>query len=217
MEFIFDTDVRCSITIYYFCTEESTLNGIKYVIIALSICTIVRLSDQPKFVLSLTNTTTYHVFRYMCKDEKLTSDVYYYKRGANQQFSQNGHSFDPSCYSDEDLFYNSDKDVIPVAIHCVALEGLDGKMPKKQMLERVNLHVRILALSNRIRTSETRVTYSFFFSYRTRFHYRRTSVAYHIRSYRTSLWRFLFSKSIEAEIIRRRFILFTSRNLWNWK
>ncbi|XP_065201848.1 E3 ubiquitin ligase RNF157 [Planococcus citri] len=91
VEFTFDTDVRCSITICYFCTEEITLNGIKYV----------------------------------CKDEKLTSDVYYYKRGANQQFSQSGHCFDPSSHSDQDLFYNCDKDVIPVAIHCIALEGLE--------------------------------------------------------------------------------------------
>lgn len=28
IEFTFDCDVRCSITIYYFCTEETTPNGV---------------------------------------------------------------------------------------------------------------------------------------------------------------------------------------------
>ncbi|UYV79964.1 RNF157 [Cordylochernes scorpioides] len=28
IEFIFDTDIRCAITIYYFCTEEITQNGV---------------------------------------------------------------------------------------------------------------------------------------------------------------------------------------------
>lgn len=91
IEFTFDTDVRCSITIYYFCTEEITSNGVLY---------------HPK-------------------DEKLTSEIYYYKRGTNQQFVQTEHVFDPVPYSDDDLFFNIDKDVIPVAIQCIALEGPD--------------------------------------------------------------------------------------------
>lgn len=28
LEFTFDADVRCAITIYYFCTEEFTSNGV---------------------------------------------------------------------------------------------------------------------------------------------------------------------------------------------
>lgn len=31
IEFTFDCDVRCAITIYYFCTEEYTPNGVTYV------------------------------------------------------------------------------------------------------------------------------------------------------------------------------------------
>ncbi|XKL65847.1 hypothetical protein PGB90_009267 [Kerria lacca] len=89
VEFSFDADVKCSIRIYYFCTEEITCSGITY----------------------------------YSKDEKLTSDLYYYKRGCNQQFVQSDHIFDPSLYSDEDLFYNIEKDTIPVAIQCIALEG----------------------------------------------------------------------------------------------
>lgn len=33
IEFTFDCDVRCGITIYYFCTEEYTSNGVTYVFI----------------------------------------------------------------------------------------------------------------------------------------------------------------------------------------
>lgn len=63
---------------------------------------------------------------YHPKDEKLTSETFFYKRGANQQFIQTDHVFDPVSYSDDDLFFNIDKDVIPVAIQCLALEGPDG-------------------------------------------------------------------------------------------
>lgn len=31
LEFTFDCDVRCAITIYYFCSEEFTSNGVTYV------------------------------------------------------------------------------------------------------------------------------------------------------------------------------------------
>lgn len=33
IEFTFDCDVRCAITIYYFCSEEYTPNGVTYVAI----------------------------------------------------------------------------------------------------------------------------------------------------------------------------------------
>lgn len=42
-------------------------------------------------------------------------------------FVQNEHVFDPSLYSDDELLYNIEKDTIPVAIQCIALEGLEGE------------------------------------------------------------------------------------------
>ncbi|XP_054268657.1 probable E3 ubiquitin-protein ligase MGRN1 [Macrosteles quadrilineatus] len=60
---------------------------------------------------------------YCPKDPSLTSETFYYKRGTNQLFSQPAHIFDPSRYTDEELSYNPDKEVIPIAIHCVAYEG----------------------------------------------------------------------------------------------
>ncbi|KAK0160884.1 hypothetical protein PV328_008246 [Microctonus aethiopoides] len=91
IEFTFDCDVRCAITIYYFCTEEVTTKGVSY---------------NPR-------------------DSSMTSEVYHYKRGANQQFSQTSHVFDPTQYNEEDLLYNTDREIIPIAIHCVAEEGTD--------------------------------------------------------------------------------------------
>ncbi|KAF5271935.1 hypothetical protein FQA39_LY07952 [Lamprigera yunnana] len=89
VEFTFDCDVRCAITIYYFCTEEITSNGVTYI----------------------------------PKDSGISSEVFRYKRGANQQFCQIGHIFEPSRYSEDELLYDIDKEAIPVAIHCVAEEG----------------------------------------------------------------------------------------------
>lgn len=37
IEFTFDCDVRCAITIYYFCTEEVTTKGVTYVKIIIRI------------------------------------------------------------------------------------------------------------------------------------------------------------------------------------
>lgn len=56
----------------------------------------------------------------------MNSETYHYKRGTNQQFCQVSHTFDPSAYTDEDLSYSTDKDIIPIAIHCVAEEGGEG-------------------------------------------------------------------------------------------
>ncbi|KAK9878131.1 hypothetical protein WA026_021147 [Henosepilachna vigintioctopunctata] len=86
IEFTFDCDVRCAITIYYFCTEEFGPNGVTYV----------------------------------PKDPTLVSETYHYKKGANQQFCQMSHVFDPSAYSEDELFYDVDREIIPVAIHVVA-------------------------------------------------------------------------------------------------
>lgn len=91
IEFTFDCDVRCAITIYYFCTEEITTKGVTYI----------------------------------PRDPSMNSETYYYKKGANQLFSQTSHTFDPTAYSKEDLLYNADREIIPIAIHCVAEEGSD--------------------------------------------------------------------------------------------
>lgn len=91
IEFTFDCDVRCAITIYYFCTEEVTSKGVIYI----------------------------------SRDPSLNSDTYHYKKGANQQFCQAVHVFDPTPFTDEELLYSSDREIIPIAIHCVAEEGSD--------------------------------------------------------------------------------------------
>ena len=41
----------------------------------------------------------------------MDSETYYYKKGANQLFSQPLHIFDPSSFADEELSYNSERDV----------------------------------------------------------------------------------------------------------
>ncbi|OXU17712.1 hypothetical protein TSAR_015491 [Trichomalopsis sarcophagae] len=91
IEFTFDCDVRCAITIYYFCTEEVTTKGVTYI----------------------------------PRDPSMNSDTYYYTKGANQLFSQSSHIFDPTPYSEEELSYSTDREIIPIAIHCVAEEGSD--------------------------------------------------------------------------------------------
>lgn len=89
IEFTFDTDVRCAITIHYFCSEEITSNGLIY---------------SPR-------------------NAEMSSETYHYKRGANQQFSQSSHIFDPSLYCEEELSYNFEDEMLPVVIHCLAEEG----------------------------------------------------------------------------------------------
>ncbi|KAB7505592.1 RING finger protein [Armadillidium nasatum] len=89
IEFTFDCDVRCAITIMYFCTEEVTSSGLIY---------------TPR-------------------DPSMNSETYHYKRGANQQFSQVCHIFDPSQYPEESLLYSFDREVIPIVIYCLAEEG----------------------------------------------------------------------------------------------
>ncbi|KAG5337432.1 RN157 ligase, partial [Acromyrmex charruanus] len=91
IEFVFDCDVRCAITIYYFCTEEVSTKGVAYI----------------------------------PRDPSINSETYHYKKGANQLFSQTSHIFDPTLYTEEDLMYNADREIIPIAIHCVAEEGSD--------------------------------------------------------------------------------------------
>ncbi|GFY68995.1 e3 ubiquitin ligase Rnf157 [Trichonephila inaurata madagascariensis] len=89
IEFSFDSDIRCSISIFYFCTEEITTNAVIY---------------TPR-------------------DASLNSETYHYKKGINQQFSQVSHIFDPSKYSEDQLNYKYENEVIPVLIQCIAEEG----------------------------------------------------------------------------------------------
>lgn len=56
----------------------------------------------------------------------MTSETFRYKRGANQPFCQMTHIFDPSRYSEDELLYDIDREIIPIAIHCVAEEGPEG-------------------------------------------------------------------------------------------
>lgn len=65
---------------------------------------------------------------YVPRDPSMTSETFHYKRGANQQFCQMTHMFDPSGYPEEDLQYDIDRDIIPIAIHCVVEEGPDGNI-----------------------------------------------------------------------------------------
>lgn len=55
-----------------------------------------------------------------------TSETFYYQKGANQTFSQPSHIFNPSIYADDDMQYNAEKDVYPIAIHCIIDEGGEG-------------------------------------------------------------------------------------------
>ncbi|GAB1868071.1 RING-type E3 ubiquitin transferase [Camponotus japonicus] len=106
IEFVFDCDVRCAITIYYFCTEEVSTKGVAYI----------------------------------PRDSSMNSETYHYKKGANQLFSQTSHIFDPTLYTEEDLIYNADREIIPIAIHCVAEEGSDDPKQSHTTIAVVEKH-----------------------------------------------------------------------------
>lgn len=106
IEFVFDCDVRCAITIYYFCTEEVSTKGVAYI----------------------------------PRDSTMNSETYHYKKGANQLFSQTSHIFDPTLYTEEDLMYNADREIIPIAIHCVAEEGSDDPKQSHTTIAVVEKH-----------------------------------------------------------------------------
>lgn len=93
IEFTFDSDIRCAITIRYFCTEEITPSGAIY---------------TPR-------------------DANMSAETYHYKRGANQQFAQVSHVFDPSQFPEEELNYSFEREIVPIVIQCVAEEGEDPK------------------------------------------------------------------------------------------
>uniref|UniRef100_A0A6B2E760 RING-type E3 ubiquitin transferase n=1 Tax=Phlebotomus kandelakii TaxID=1109342 RepID=A0A6B2E760_9DIPT len=91
IEFTFDSDAKCAITIYYFCSEEVSSGAVSF----------------------------------LSRDSALSSETYHFKRGVNQLFSQSSHVFTPSLFPDDDLSYNTERDVVPIAIHCVVEEGLE--------------------------------------------------------------------------------------------
>ncbi|XP_048479551.1 E3 ubiquitin-protein ligase MGRN1 isoform X2 [Plutella xylostella] len=62
---------------------------------------------------------------YYPRDSAMTSPTYHYKKGANQQFCQISHVFDPARHADDELGYSPEREVIPVAIYCVVDEGQD--------------------------------------------------------------------------------------------
>lgn len=64
---------------------------------------------------------------YVSKHPSLTSETFHYGTGANQVFCQPSHTFDPTKYSDEDLSYVSEKEIAPVAVHCVARDSSEDK------------------------------------------------------------------------------------------
>lgn len=49
----------------------------------------------------------------------MNSETYHYKKGASQLFSQASHIFDPTLYTEEDLVYNTDREVLIIYIHYV--------------------------------------------------------------------------------------------------
>ncbi|XP_020281991.1 RING finger protein 157 [Pseudomyrmex gracilis] len=106
IEFVFDCDVKCAITIYYFCQEDVTTKGVKYI----------------------------------PRDIDMTSETYHYNKGANQLFSQPSHIFDPSLEDAADMVYNVNKEIIPIAIHCVAEEGSDDPKQSHTTIAVVEKH-----------------------------------------------------------------------------
>jgi hypothetical protein len=63
---------------------------------------------------------------YVARDTTMTSETFLYEKGASQQFSQPSHTFTPSKYTDDELQYNPEKDIYPIAIHCFIDDGVDG-------------------------------------------------------------------------------------------
>lgn len=64
---------------------------------------------------------------YATRESALTSGTFYCESGVNKLFSQPSHVFNPNLYPDDDLYYNVERDVFPVAIHCVVEDGVAGK------------------------------------------------------------------------------------------
>ncbi|XP_055343945.1 E3 ubiquitin ligase Rnf157-like [Paramacrobiotus metropolitanus] len=70
---------------------------------------------------------TNHSLSYTSRDTSLNSEKFYYKAGANQLFNQVSHVFDPSRFSEDELLYNEETEVIPVVIQCATEDEEDGR------------------------------------------------------------------------------------------
>jgi hypothetical protein len=57
----------------------------------------------------------------------MSSEPMKFKAGANQVYINSEHEVRPNKYQETDLQFDFEKDVYPVVIHCVALEG-DGEL-----------------------------------------------------------------------------------------
>lgn len=66
-------------------------------------------------------------FRYATREPALTSTTFHCESGVNKLFSQPSHVFHPNLYPDDDLYYNAERDVFPVAIHCVVEDVVAGE------------------------------------------------------------------------------------------
>lgn len=64
--------------------------------------------------------------RYLPREPQLSSETFHYKKGANQQFCQPTHVFNPAKFAEDELQYDIDRELIPIAIHCVTEEGPEG-------------------------------------------------------------------------------------------
>jgi len=64
---------------------------------------------------------------YRPRDPKMNSEPIKFKAGANQVYVNTEHVVKPFKYTEADLQFDFEKDVYPVVIHCVALEG-DGEL-----------------------------------------------------------------------------------------
>lgn len=71
------------------------------------------------------------IFSYVSSNPSLTSETYHYKKGSGQTFCQPSHTFNPSILAEDQLSYNMERELCPVAIHCVAEEPTDGDFPPK--------------------------------------------------------------------------------------
>lgn len=66
-------------------------------------------------------------FSYVSTNPSLTSETYHFKKGTGQSFYQPTHFCHPGTFNEDQLVYNTEREVIPVAIHCVAEEPADGE------------------------------------------------------------------------------------------
>lgn len=121
------------------------------------------------------------------------SETYYYKRGSNQQFSQTYHIFDPSNYSEEELSYDLEKEIIPIAIHCIAEEGMDGNF---------SLGLFRLVLLKKLKVTDN-------------VRRRNATIPHNNSGCGSALGWNLRPSRIETEAVRGRFVLSPSGNLRN--